>query len=187
MLTVLNVIGTRPEAIKMAPVVAELARHPERIRSLVCVTRQHREMLEQVLTLFAIVPDVALDVMQPDQPLTDLTARLLDGLDPVLREHRPDWVVAQGDTTTVLAAALAAYYHKIPFAHVEAGLRTGDRYRPFPEEINRRVADSIAELMFAPTEPGLHPRHVDFMWPVWNVLDNTPAGRADFDPQLQYN
>ena len=151
MLTVLNVIGTRPEAIKMAPVVAELARHPERIRSLVCVTRQHREMLEQALMLFAIVPDVALDVMQPEQPLSDLTARLLERLDPVLREHRPDWVVAQGDTTTVLAAALAAYYHKIPFAHVEAGLRTGDRYRPFPEEINRRVADSIAELMFAPT------------------------------------
>jgi UDP-N-acetylglucosamine 2-epimerase len=151
-LTILCVIGTRPEAIKMAPVVSGLQRMPDRARCVVCVTSQHREMLDQVLPLFDIRPDHDLDVMRPDQTLSDLTAGLITALTPVVRETAPDWVVAEGDTTTVLAAALVAFYHRVPFAHVEAGLRTGDPYSPFPEEINRRVADTIAELMFAPTE-----------------------------------
>jgi len=152
MLTVLSVIGTRPEAIKMAPVIKELGRHGDRVRSVVCVTAQHREMLDQVLNLFNIRPDYDLNIMRPGQALTRLTADLLTSLDPVVEEIKPDWILAQGDTTTVLAAALVAYYHKVPFGHVEAGLRTGDRYRPFPEEVNRCIADSLADLLFAPTE-----------------------------------
>jgi UDP-N-acetylglucosamine 2-epimerase len=152
MLTVLSVIGTRPEAIKMAPVVAELARMPDRVRSTVCVTSQHREMLDQVLRVFDVRPDIDLDVMQPDQTLSQLTANLLTGLDPVVRRLAPDWVLAQGDTTTVMVTALVAFYHRVRFGHVEAGLRTGDLARPFPEEMNRRVADTIAALLFAPTE-----------------------------------
>ncbi len=152
MVTILSVIGTRPEAIKMAPVVKELSKYPGRIRSVLCVTGQHREMLDQVLSLFDIQPDYDLDVMQPDQALSLLTAHLFTGLDPIVEQARPSWILAQGDTTTVLVASLVAYYHKVPFGHVEAGLRTGDRYKPFPEEVNRRVADSLADLLFAPTE-----------------------------------
>jgi UDP-N-acetylglucosamine 2-epimerase len=151
MTTILCVIGTRPEAIKMAPVVRELRRRPERVRCVVCATAQHREMLDQVLELFGIVPEHDLDVMRPDQALPALTAALLQGLDGVAAAVRPDWVVAQGDTTTVLAAALVAYYRRVRFAHVEAGLRTGDLARPFPEEANRRIADVTADLLFAPT------------------------------------
>ena len=151
-LTVLSVVGTRPEAIKMAPVIKELERFPERIRSVVCSTGQHREMLDQVLRLFAIAPDYDLNLMTPDQRLAQLTANLFVGLDDVLDAVRPGCVLAQGDTTTVLVAALAAFYRRIPFGHVEAGLRTGDRQRPFPEEINRRLADAVADLYFAPTE-----------------------------------
>jgi UDP-N-acetylglucosamine 2-epimerase len=152
MLTVLSVIGTRPEAIKMAPVVRELARHPDRVRSLVCSTGQHRRMLDQVLDLFRIEPDFDLNLMQADQSLSQLTARLFTALDSVVEQSRPDWVLAQGDTSTVLVAALVAYYHRVRFGHVEAGLRTGDRYRPFPEEMNRVVADRLADFLFAPTE-----------------------------------
>ena len=151
MLSVLSVIGTRPEAIKMAPVVRELRQHPDHIRSVVCVTGQHREMLAPILSLFAITPDYDLEAMQPNQDLSGLTARLLERLAPVVRDCAPDWILAQGDTTTVLAAALTAYYHQIPFGHVEAGLRTGRRYQPFPEEMNRRLADVLAERLFAPT------------------------------------
>jgi UDP-N-acetylglucosamine 2-epimerase (non-hydrolysing) len=133
MKTVLSVVGTRPEAIKMAPVIQELRRHPESTRSIVCVTGQHRQMLEQALALFDI---------QPDHD---------SALDPVVRETRPDWVLAQGDTTTVFVAAVVAFYNGVPFGHVEAGLRTGDRRLPFPEEINRRLADAVADLYFAPT------------------------------------
>jgi UDP-N-acetylglucosamine 2-epimerase (non-hydrolysing) len=151
-ITVLSIIGTRPEAIKMAPVIKELERFSGEIRSVVCSTGQHRQMLDQVLQLFAITPDLDLGLMTHDQGLAQLTARLFTGLDDVLAETRPDVVLAQGDTTTVLVAALVAYYRGIPFGHVEAGLRTGDRRRPFPEEINRRLADAVTDLYFAPTE-----------------------------------
>ena len=150
-LRVLSIFGTRPEAVKMAPVIRRLASEP-RVESVVCVTAQHREMLDQVLNLFSIRPDFDLDLMRPDQPLADLTAVLFTGLDPVLREARPDWVLIQGDTTSAMAASLLAYYHRARVGHVEAGLRTGDKWQPFPEEINRRVAGTIADLHFAPTD-----------------------------------
>jgi UDP-N-acetylglucosamine 2-epimerase len=152
MLTVLSVFGTRPEAIKMAPVVKELARHPDQVRSLVCSTGQHRQMLDQVLDLFRIEPDFDLKLMQADQTLSQLTAALFSALDGVVAQSKPDWILAQGDTSTVLVAGLVAYYHRVHFGHVEAGLRTGDRYRPFPEEMNRVVADRLADLLFAPTQ-----------------------------------
>jgi len=150
-LRVLTVIGTRPEAIKMAPVVQALAAQ-ETITSRVCVTAQHRQMLDQILRIFAIRPDYDLDLMQPDQGLTELTANVLTGLQPVLQDYEPDLVLVQGDTTTTWAAALVAYYQHIAVGHVEAGLRTGNRYAPWPEEMNRRLAGSLAELHFAPTE-----------------------------------
>lgn len=148
---VLSVFGTRPEAVKMAPVVQRLSQ-TQGIESLVCVTAQHRQMLDQVLNLFGIVPDVDLDLMQADQSLAQVTAAVFTHLDPVLARLKPDWVLVQGDTTTVMAAALLAYYHRIRVGHVEAGLRTGDKWQPFPEEINRRVAGAVADLHFAPTE-----------------------------------
>jgi UDP-N-acetylglucosamine 2-epimerase (non-hydrolysing) len=151
LLQVLSIFGTRPEAVKMAPVVRELARTPG-IESRVCVTAQHRQMLDQVLDLFEISPDIDLDLMQPGQSLAELTARVFTQLDPVLTDLQPDWVLVQGDTTTVMSAALLAYYHQVKVGHVEAGLRTGDKFQPFPEEINRRVAGVIADLHFAPTE-----------------------------------
>lgn len=152
MLTVLSIVGTRPEAIKMAPVLSEFEKHGSHFRSLLCVTGQHREMLAQVLRLFDIQPDYDLDIMRPDQALSELTANLISHLDPVVKQTRPDWVLAQGDTTSVLAASLVAFYNGVPFGHVEAGLRTGDLQQPFPEEMNRRVADCMARLLFAPTE-----------------------------------
>ncbi len=148
---VLSIFGTRPEAVKMAPVVQALAQTPG-IDSRVCVTAQHRQMLDQVLDLFGICPDVDLNLMRPNQTLAQLTADILTALDPVLVDLQPDWVLVQGDTTTVMAAALLAFYHKIRVGHVEAGLRTLDRYQPFPEEINRRIAGVVADLHFAPTE-----------------------------------
>lgn len=148
---VLSVFGTRPEAVKMAPVVRQLAKTPD-LESLVCVTAQHREMLDQVLHLFAIRPDVDLDLMRPDQSLAELSAAIFRGLDPVLADLKPDWVLVQGDTTTVMVTALLAYYRRIRVGHVEAGLRTHDKWQPFPEEINRRVAGVTADLHFAPTE-----------------------------------
>jgi UDP-N-acetylglucosamine 2-epimerase len=152
MMTVLSVFGTRPEAIKMAPVIKELERYPSQIRSVVCSVAQHRQMLDQVLDLFGIVPDYDLNVMQADQRLPQLTARLFSGLDDVFGEIRPDWVLAQGDTTTVFVAAMEAFYHRARFGHVEAGLRTGNKHQPFPEEVNRRIADLVADVYFAPTE-----------------------------------
>lgn len=152
MVTLLSILGTRPEAIKMAPVLNELRKHPDLLRSVVCVTGQHRLLLDQVLTLFAIKPDYDLNVMQPDQALSQLTADLLTGLDNVVKAANPDWILAQGDTTTALAAALVAHYRRRKFAHVEAGLRSGDKLQPFPEEANRRLADALADLLFAPTE-----------------------------------
>ncbi len=149
-LKVLSIFGTRPEAIKMAPVVRELQNRPE-IDSYVCVTAQHREMLDQVLDLFHLTPDYDLNLMRPGQTLTGLAARVMVELDSLLRRLQPDWVLVQGDTTTVMASALAARHLKIRVGHVEAGLRTGDMLNPFPEEMNRVVTDAISDLHFAPT------------------------------------
>jgi UDP-N-acetylglucosamine 2-epimerase (non-hydrolysing) len=149
---VLSIFGTRPEAIKMGPIVKALASYPESITSRVCVTAQHREMLDQVLALFQITPDYDLDIMQEDQTLAAATAAIFTRLDPVMLREKPDWVLVQGDTTTVMAASLLAYYHQVKVGHVEAGLRTGDKWHPFPEEINRRVAGVVADLHFAPTQ-----------------------------------
>jgi UDP-N-acetylglucosamine 2-epimerase (non-hydrolysing) len=148
---VLSVFGTRPEAIKMAPVVRALAA-ADGIDARVCVTAQHREMLDQVLALFAITPDYDLNLMRPGQGLEDLTAGILLALSPVLDDFQPQLVLVHGDTSTTLSTALAAYYRKIPIGHVEAGLRTGNIFSPWPEEINRKVTGTIAALHFAPTE-----------------------------------
>lgn len=152
MIRVLSVFGTRPEAIKMAPVVKELERHAGAVVSRVCVTAQHREMLDQVLQLFDIRPHYDLNVMADNQTPAQVASSVLAGLEPILREEKPDWVLVQGDTVTVAAAALAAYYNRCRVGHVEAGLRTRDKWQPFPEEINRRVAGVVADLHFAPTE-----------------------------------
>ncbi|MDR4499371.1 MAG: UDP-N-acetylglucosamine 2-epimerase (non-hydrolyzing) [Candidatus Scalindua sp.] len=152
MFTILSIFGTRPEAIKMVPVIKELEKDCYKLRSLVCVTAQHRQMLDQALDLFNITPDFDLDLMQGNQSLSQLTARVLTSLDPVLREVKPDWILVQGDTTTTMAASLAAFYHGIHVGHIEAGLRTNNKHAPFPEEINRRVTSVIADLHFAPTD-----------------------------------
>lgn len=150
-IVVLAVIGTRPEAIKMAPVVADLRSRPEQIRCVVCSTGQHRQMVDQVFSSFKIPIDVDLEVMRPNQSLASLTAALFSSFDRVVTEHHPDWILAQGDTTSVMVCSLVAFYQQRRFAHVEAGLRTYDKLRPFPEEINRRVADLVTDLYFAPT------------------------------------
>ncbi|MEB3606411.1 non-hydrolyzing UDP-N-acetylglucosamine 2-epimerase [Escherichia coli] len=148
---VLTVFGTRPEAIKMAPLVHALAKAPF-FEAKVCVTAQHREMLDQVLKLFSIVPDYDLNIMQPGQGLTEITCRILEGLKPILAEFKPDVVLVHGDTTTTLATSLAAFYQRIPVGHVEAGLRTGDLYSPWPEEANRTLTGHLAMYHFSPTE-----------------------------------
>jgi UDP-N-acetylglucosamine 2-epimerase (non-hydrolysing) len=148
---ILSVFGTRPEAVKMAPIV-KLLSHTSGIEAQVCVTAQHRQMLDQVLKLFDITPDYDLDLMRPDQSLAELSAAIFTHLDPVFADFKPDWVLAQGDTTTVAIASLLAYYRRIKFGHVEAGLRTHDKWQPFPEEVNRRIAGVTADLHFAPTE-----------------------------------
>ena len=151
-LKVMSVFGTRPEAIKMAPVVLELCKYPDAVESIVAVTAQHREMLDQVLKLFNISPDFDLNIMSEGQTLFDITSRALLGLDKVLTESKPDVVLVHGDTTTTFAGALAAYYHQIEVGHVEAGLRTQNKFSPYPEEMNRRLTGSLADLHFAPTE-----------------------------------
>jgi UDP-N-acetylglucosamine 2-epimerase (non-hydrolysing) len=151
-LRVLLTFGTRPEAVKMAPLVQQCRRHAERIEPVVCATAQHREMLDQVTAYFGIEPEVDLDLMRPDQTLAEVTSRCLTGLDAVIADCRPHCVVAQGDTTSVMAAALAAFYRQLPFVHVEAGLRTGNLAAPWPEELNRRVAGLAATLHCAPTQ-----------------------------------
>ncbi|MDN2488425.1 non-hydrolyzing UDP-N-acetylglucosamine 2-epimerase [Kosakonia sacchari] len=148
---VLTVFGTRPEAIKMAPLVHALAKDPD-FEARVCVTAQHREMLDQVLTLFSIVPDYDLNIMRPGQGLTEITCGILEGLKPILESFRPDVVLVHGDTTTTIAASLAAFYQRIPVGHVEAGLRTGDLSSPWPEEANRTLTGHLAMYHFAPTE-----------------------------------
>lgn len=152
MLKVMTVFGTRPEAIKMAPVVLELKKHPEEIQTIVAVTAQHRQMLDQVLRLFEIDTDYDLDIMSQGQTLYDITTRSLIGLRDVMEKEKPDLVLVHGDTTTTFAGALAAYYQQIPVGHVEAGLRTGNIYSPFPEEMNRKLTGSIAAIHFSPTE-----------------------------------
>jgi UDP-N-acetylglucosamine 2-epimerase (non-hydrolysing) len=148
---IITIFGTRPEAIKMAPVVKALELVPS-VTSLVCVTGQHREMLDQVLDLFQIQPAYDLNVMQPVQSLTDITCRVLQGVGEVIAKEKPDRVLVHGDTTTAMATALAAFYQKVPVGHVEAGLRTGNIYSPWPEEINRRFIDQIADLLLVPTQ-----------------------------------
>ncbi|MGH9380109.1 MAG: non-hydrolyzing UDP-N-acetylglucosamine 2-epimerase [Thermoanaerobaculia bacterium] len=148
---VLVVYGTRPEAIKMAPVVAALRARGEHFETVVCTTAQHREMVDQVEELFALAPDIDLDLMEPEQRLNDLTSRAVAAIDGVLDRARPDWLLVQGDTTTALAASLAAFHARVRIGHVEAGLRTGDLGRPFPEEANRRLIDVVADVLFAPT------------------------------------
>jgi UDP-N-acetylglucosamine 2-epimerase (non-hydrolysing) len=148
---VMIVFGTRPEAIKLAPIIQQLEMDA-RFQSIVVVTAQHREMLDQVLDLFKIKPNYDLNLMRDNQSLASLTASIFTHLDPVLEKFKPDWLLIQGDTTTVMAAALSAYYHHIKVGHVEAGLRTGDKWQPFPEEVNRKIAGVIADLHFAPTD-----------------------------------
>jgi UDP-N-acetylglucosamine 2-epimerase (non-hydrolysing) len=151
MKTVMITIGTRPEAIKMAPVLKALDEYPENFRVTLVSTAQHRQMLDQVLDAFHLKPDIDLDIMRHDQSLTASTARALQGLGGILTEQRPDLLLVQGDTNTVLAGALAAHYNKIPVGHVEAGLRTDNPYLPFPEEMNRRLTSQLTRLHFAPT------------------------------------
>ncbi|MBM4272303.1 MAG: UDP-N-acetylglucosamine 2-epimerase (non-hydrolyzing) [Deltaproteobacteria bacterium] len=152
MIKVLSVIGTRPEAIKMAPVIMELQKYPEDIHSIVCVTAQHREMLDVVLNMFGIIPDNDLNLMTHNQTLPSLTSRVMMKVSQILDEIAPDALLIQGDTTTVMTASIAAFYKKIPVGHIEAGLRTGNPYSPFPEEINRRLTSVITRFHFAPTK-----------------------------------
>lgn len=148
---VISIFGTRPEAIKMAPVVKELESRKE-IESIVCVTAQHRDMLDQVLEAFNITPDYDLDIMKPGQTLSYITAEVIKGIEEVIIKEKPDIVLVHGDTTTAMAAAIAGFYQQVKVGHVEAGLRTYDKYSPFPEEINRQIIDRIADYLFAPTE-----------------------------------
>lgn len=153
---VMTVFGTRPDAIKMAPVVLEFQRFPETVDVVVAVTGQHREMLHQVLDVFHISPKYDLDIMKQNQSLTEITTRSLEGLEGIILKERPDIILAQGDTTTTFVASLAAFYNKIAIGHVEAGLRTDNKYDPFPEEINRRLTTVLADLHFAPTQVAKH-------------------------------
>ncbi|MBE9571607.1 MAG: UDP-N-acetylglucosamine 2-epimerase (non-hydrolyzing), partial [Proteobacteria bacterium] len=152
MIKVLTIVGTRPEAIKIAPLINELKRHSDIFETKVCATAQHREMLDQVLNLFQIIPDYDLDIMTQGQDLFKVTTRALQRLGNVLQEEDPDLVIVQGDTTTSFIGSLAAYYLQIPVGHVEAGLRTYDKYNPFPEEKNRHLTGVLADYHFAPTE-----------------------------------
>jgi len=152
MIELMPIFGTRPEAIKLAPVILLAKEQPERFKVKVCVTGQHRKMLDQMLSIFGIAPDFDLKLMRPNQTLADISSRTLKAVSNLLEQEHPDWVLVQGDTTTVWAAAIAAFFLNIPVAHVEAGLRTNDKRQPFPEEVNRRIATQIADLHFAPTE-----------------------------------
>lgn len=164
---VMTIFGTRPEAIKMAPLVLELSKRPEEFETIVTVTAQHREMLDQVLEIFNITPDYDLDIMTKKQSLAQITTRVLEGLDEVMKKTQPDIVLVHGDTSTTFAASLAAYYNQIAVGHVEAGLRTWDKYSPFPEEMNRQLTSVVADLHFSPTEKSMR-----------NLLDeNKPADR----------
>ena len=150
-LKLMTIFGTRPEAIKMCPLVLEMRKYPDYIEPIVAVTAQHREMLDQVLELFDIKPDYDLNIMQAGQTLYDITTRALMGLKEVIEEAKPDMVLVHGDTTTTFAGSLAAFYAQVPVGHVEAGLRTGNKYSPYPEEMNRKLTGAIADMHFAPT------------------------------------
>ena len=150
MIKVMSIFGTRPEAIKMAPLVKELEKNKE-IKSIVCVTAQHREMLDQVLETFDIKPDYDLNIMKQGQTLGDITTRVLNGVEKIIKDEQPDIVLVHGDTTTTFASALAAFYNQVDIGHVEAGLRTYDKYSPFPEEMNRQMVDCVTDMYFAPT------------------------------------
>jgi UDP-N-acetylglucosamine 2-epimerase (non-hydrolysing) len=161
---ILTIVGTRPEAIKLAPVLMELNNRTNQFVSEVCVTAQHREMLDQVMEIFEVKPDYDLDIMLPGQSLAQVTSRAIEGIDRVVTKMNPDLVLVQGDTTTALCGALAAFYHKVKVGHVEAGLRTDNKYAPFPEEINRRLVSRLADYHFAPTKhakKSLIEEHVD--------------------------
>jgi len=151
MIKVMTIFGTRPEAIKMAPLVKELEKRSE-IECIVCVTAQHREMLDQVLTIFDINPKYDLNIMKSGQTLTEITARVLSGLDEIIKKEQPNIILVHGDTTTTFAGALAAFYNQVDIGHVEAGLRTWEKYSPFPEEMNRQMVDRMTDMFFAPTE-----------------------------------
>jgi len=150
-ITILSIVGTRPEVIKMAPVLLEMKKHPDSIASVFASTAQHREMLDQILRVFDLKPDIDLNIMKPNQTLTHITTAALDGIERAIIETKPDLVLTQGDTTTVFAASLAAFYCRVPVGHVEAGPRSFDKYNPFPEEINRRLTDVVTDYFFAPT------------------------------------
>ncbi len=154
MIKIMTVFGTRPEAIKMAPVVKELKSRKE-IECIVCVTAQHRQMLDQVLNVFNIIPDYDLDIMKPGQTLSDITSKVLKGLEEIMNKEKPNIVLVHGDTTTTFVSALAAYYSQIDIGHVEAGLRTWDKYSPYPEEMNRQMVGVLADMHFAPTEKSM--------------------------------
>lgn len=195
---VLSIFGTRPECIKMAPVIKKLKQEP-RIESRVCVTAQHRYMLDQVLDLSQIKPDVDLNIMMDNQGFTEVGVAILSGLKPVLEEYQPDLVLVQGDTSTTFFAALAAFYRQVPVGHVEAGLRTGDMSAPWPEEMNRRVASILAGLHFAPTEQsrdnllreGIEPESIlvtgntviDALLDAVHLIDNSPQLLSKFKEQ----
>ena len=194
MIKVMTVFGTRPEAIKMAPVVQELQKHADRIQTIIAVTAQHRQMLDQVLDLFQITPDYDLDIMSQGQTLYDITTKSLMGLKDVLAKEKPDLVLVHGDTTTTFAGALASYYQQVPVGHVEAGLRTGDIYSPFPEEMNRKLTGAIAAIHFAPTatakanllKENVNPSHIYVTGnTVIDALMTTVAGDYDFGDDLK--
>ena len=194
MIKVMTVFGTRPEAIKMAPVVLELQKHADRIQTIVAVTAQHRQMLDQVLDLFQITPDYDLDIMSQGQTLYDITTKSLMGLKDVLAKEKPDLVLVHGDTTTTFAGALASYYQQVPVGHVEAGLRTGNIYSPFPEEMNRKLTGAIAAIHFAPTatakanllKENVTPSHIYVTGnTVIDALMTTVAGDYDFGDDLK--
>lgn len=194
MIKVMTVFGTRPEAIKMAPVVLELQKHADKIQTIVAVTAQHRQMLDQVLDLFRITPDYDLDIMSQGQTLYDITTKSLMGLKDVLAKEKPDLVLVHGDTTTTFAGALASYYQQVPVGHVEAGLRTGDIYSPFPEEMNRKLTGAIAAIHFAPTstakanllKENVDPSHIYVTGnTVIDALMTTVAGDYDFGDDLK--
>jgi UDP-N-acetylglucosamine 2-epimerase (non-hydrolysing) len=149
---VMLTFGTRPEAIKLCPLVKELKKQNDKFETIVCVTAQHREMLDQVLDVFDVTPDYDLNIMKNDQTLFDITCRCLTEIGTVIKKEKPDIVLVQGDTTTTFVTSLAAYYNKVKIGHIEAGLRTGNKYSPFPEEINRKITSVIADLHFAPTQ-----------------------------------